>query len=229
MSTERPDHSQESFDLKKAVLAGVAKSRSWMAVPRIEPHAVVVTIILFATVLVFGVLPFLQKRQNDTAVCVFSATIVPLSFGYVVHQNWGFLRWVWEHPLGKVFYGLLASGTVTFCKVWTDQQIRWLTQSNPSLFSSAQPPITVLNIIIATLVEIGILIYMFIAAKIVWCYAIDYFLDTLLGFLNIFFRSRRLANRLRTSLGSWLTNVANFVAYAWGMVFVPFILLFFRS
>jgi peptidoglycan/LPS O-acetylase OafA/YrhL len=140
--TEQLDRSQEAFDLRRAVWAGFVKSRFWRTARWIESHATVDTIIYFATLLFVGLFlcsVFLQKRlPNPTGLCVFYATVGALSFGYVVHRNQGLLRRVWENPWGKLLYGLVASATVTACKVLTDQQIRMLTQSNPSLFSSAQ-------------------------------------------------------------------------------------------
>src|SRR5262245_2929157 len=102
-----------------------------------------------------------KDPPNPTTLIGFYATLGLLSFGYVVHQNLPLLRWVWKHPLGRVFFGLVVSVTVTVCKVFTDQQIRWLTQSNPSLFPSTQQAVTVLNIIVITIAEVSIILMIF--------------------------------------------------------------------
>jgi hypothetical protein len=145
--------------------AGVAVSRSWMAARRIEPRAFVGTFIILATLLVFGLLPLIQKHPpNQWTLYGFCALIVPLSFGYAVYQNQGLLRraWEWKHPSGKFLYVVVASLTVILSKIWTDQQIRSLTESNPSLFPSAQQAVTPLNIAILALFGSGIFIYLFI-------------------------------------------------------------------
>jgi hypothetical protein len=131
-------------------------------------------IVLLGTLLFVGLFLYMilvQKHlPNPTTLNVFYATIGLLSFGYVVHQNLPLLRWVWKHRLGKVFFGLVASVTVTGCKVLTDQQIRWLTQSNPSLFPSAHQAITVLNIIVITIAEVGIFLIIFMFINFIWRY-----------------------------------------------------------
>ena len=55
--------------------------RFWRTVRRIERHAVVGMFILLASLLVFFVLPVLQKRPpSHTTLYVFNATIVPAEF-----------------------------------------------------------------------------------------------------------------------------------------------------
>jgi hypothetical protein len=156
MSTERLDRSQESFDLKKAVLAGFVKSRFWITAKRVEPHAVVGRIILLGTLLFFvlfvGML-YLQKRLPKTEY--FILALGPFGSWYLLQQNLGWLRRLWKNKLVCGLGGLVASAIVVGCNVWTDQQIRGLTQSDPSLFPSAQRAITALNIIEAILLGIG--------------------------------------------------------------------------
>jgi hypothetical protein len=230
-STERLDRSHEAFDL--AVSAGVAVSRSRMAARRIEPRAFVGTIVLLATLLIFGVLPLVQKRPpNHTTLYVFSATILPLSFVYVVHQNWGLIRSVWQHPLGKIFYGLVVPIMVILSKIWTDQQIRSLTDSNPSLFPSAQQAIIVLNIIIFALFGIGLLISIFMTTKIIWLIIKNMTASTV-GYLSstidIVLRPMRLSIGYRPSSASWLTDFSGFAAYLWGLFFIALMLSFFDT
>jgi hypothetical protein len=191
-------------------------SRFWRTVRRIETHAVVGTIILLASLLVFGVLPLLQKRPpSHTTLYFFNATIVPLSFGYVVYQNWELLRWVWKQTFGKVAYGLLASVIGTAAKVWTDQQIRSLTQSNPSLFPSAQQAITVFNFIIFAFSAIVIAASVYLSAKITWFLLRGYVWTSIreysLMFLTIFVgpRSRRPLPSLY-----WMVEIS---AYMWAL------------
>jgi hypothetical protein len=192
--------------------------RFWRTVRRIEPHAVVGTIILLASLLVFVVLPLLQKPPSHTTLYFFNATIVPLSFGYVVYQNWELLRWVWKHPFGKVAYGLLASVIGTASKVWTDQQIRSLTQSNPSLFPSAQQAITVLNFIIFAFSAIVIAASVYTYAKLIWFllrgYVWTFIREYTLMFLTIFIRPRS-----RQPLPSlyWVVETS---AYIWALFFI---------
>jgi len=231
MSIERLDRSQESFDLKEALFAGLAKSRFSGIAQRIEPHAVVGTIIFLATLLYLGRLfggVLLQKRlPNPTTEYVLCATIGPLSFWYVVHQNLDLLRRIWENPWGKLAYGLVASVTVTFCKVMTDQEIRLLTHSNPSLFPSAQNAITVLTITLMILVEISAVML----APPLWKYVksgIQTSLEMLLlPFLEIF-RLREMLGLARKpwtfrSFPSSLTRVA---APFWAVAFIFLIMLF---
>lgn len=116
---------------------------------------------------------------------VLLATIGPLSFWYVVHENLGLLRRVWEHPWGKLGYSLLASVIVTGCKVLTDQQIRLLTQSNPSLFPDAQLAITLLNVISMALVVIGGFMLLNVPAQLCKVYLTG-FGQPLLSVLDIF-------------------------------------------
>jgi hypothetical protein len=156
MSIERLDRSQESFDLKKAVLAGLIKSRFWTTARRIEPQAVVGRITVFGTLLFFGLfvgMLYLQKRLPNTEY--FILTLGPLGFWYVFQQNLGWLRRVGKNKLLSGLCGLVASLIGVGCKVLTDQQIRGLTQSDPSLFPSAQQAITALNIINIILLGIG--------------------------------------------------------------------------
>jgi hypothetical protein len=161
-STEPLDHSQEARDLRGAIWAGFAKSRFWKIArwiePRIKPDAVVGYIICWGTLLFYGGV-FLQKHlPNNTTLTVFFAAMGLFSLGYVVHQNWVLLLRIWEHRFGKIFYGVVASLIATVSKVGADQEIRLLTQSNPSLFPSAQQAITVFNIISITLAAIGMIL-----------------------------------------------------------------------
>ena len=234
MSIERLDRSQESFDLKEALFAGLAKSRFSGIAQRIEPHAVVGTIIFLATLLYLGRLfggVLLQKRlPNPTTEYVLCATIGPLSFWYVVHQNLDLLRRIWENPWAKLAYGLVASVTVTFCKVMADQEIRSLTHSNPSLFPSAQNAITVLTITLMILVEISAVML----APPLWKYVkseMQTSLEILLfPFLEIF-RLREMLGFARKpwtfrSFPSSLTRVA---APFWAVAFIFLIMPFFDT
>ena len=136
MSGARLDRSQEGIELRQAVWAGFIKSRFWKIAGWIERHKpdVVGMIIFLGTLLVLGSV-FLQKRlPNNATLTVFYATIGPFSLGYVVCQNWILLLRIWKHPLGLLFYGVMASLIGTLSKVGADQEIRLLIQSNPSLF-----------------------------------------------------------------------------------------------
>jgi hypothetical protein len=171
-SAERLDRSQEARDLRGAIWAGFAKSRYWKVArwiePRIKPDAVVGTIIFWGTLLFFGGV-FLQKHlPNKTMLTVFFATMGLFSLWYVVQQNWVLLLRIWEHSFGKIFYGVMASLIATVSKVGADQEIRLLTQSNPSLFPSAQQAITVFNIISITLAVIGAILYVISMAQFFW-------------------------------------------------------------
>jgi hypothetical protein len=234
MSTERLDGSQESFDLKEALFAGFAKSRFSSIAQRIEPHAVVRTIIFLVTLLYLGRLfggIFLQKRlPNPTTEYVLCATIGPLSFWYVIHQNLDLLRTIWENPWGKLAYGLVASITVTFCKVMADQEIRLLTQSNPSLFPSAQQAITVFAIILMVLTEISIVML----TPLLWKY-IKFMVQ---ASLEISFLPFLSAFRLREMLGlarkpwtfrSFPSSLTRIAAPLWAVAFIFFIMPFFDN
>jgi hypothetical protein len=208
VSIERLDRSEEALDLKKAAWARFI--------------AVVGKIVLLGTLLFVGLflyMIYVQKHlPNTTTLIVFYATLGFLSFGYVVHQNLPLLRWVWKHPLGKVFFGLVASVTVTVCKVLTDQQIRSLTQSNPSLFPSAQQAITVLNIIVITITGVCIFLMIFMSVNFMWRYI------RFLLFWNIsLLRSRRSSIQSRPSSARSMTSL---VAYWWAMGFSASILFF---
>jgi len=153
--TQRLDRSQESFALNEALFAGVAKSRFSTIRQWIKPHTVVGTIIFLATLLylvrLFGSV-FLQKRSPDpTTDRVLYALVAPFAFWYAVRLNLDFLVRTWESAWGKLAYSILLPATVIFCKVIADQQIRLLTQSNPSLFPSSQQAITALTVIVIIL------------------------------------------------------------------------------
>ncbi len=198
---------------------------------RIEPHAVVGKIVLWATLLFVGAFLYMilvQKHlPNPTTLKVFYATIGSLSFYYVVQQNLPLLRRVWKNPWGKLAYGLLASITVTVCKVFTDQQIRWLTQSNPSLFPTAQQAITVLNIIVITIVQVGIFLSIFMFIYFIWIFVGHMLVgvwEWLLLFRNInLLQSRRSPTQSRAS-SAW--SFTGLCAAWWGMVFSGSILIF---
>ena len=156
MSIERLDRSQESFDLKKAVLAGFIKLRFWTTARRIEPLAVVGRITVSGTLLFFSLfvgMLYLQQRLPQTEY--FILTLGPFGSWYVIQQNLGWLPRVWKNKLVCGLGGLVASLISVGCKVLTDQQIRGLTQSDPSLFPSAQLAITAFNIINMILLGIG--------------------------------------------------------------------------
>ena len=77
-AAQRLDRSEESLDLKKAVLAGFAKSRFWKIVRSIDLHAVSGVLILLASVAMFGI-PLLRGSSHDrTLEYVFIAAICPL-------------------------------------------------------------------------------------------------------------------------------------------------------
>jgi hypothetical protein len=213
VSIERLDRSEEALDLKKAAWARFI--------------AVVGKIVLLGTLLFVGLFLYkiyVQKHlPNTTTLNVFYATLGFLSFGYVVHQNLPLLRWVWKHPLGKVFFGLVASVTVTVCKVLTDQQIRSLTQSNPSLFPSAQQAITVLNMTVITITGGCISLMIFMSVNFRWRYIryvlVSGILEWFLLFWNIsLLRSRRSSIQSRPSSARWMTSL---FAYWWAMGLVP--------
>jgi hypothetical protein len=201
----------------------MAVSAGDSAEPR-TTDTVVGIIIISASLLFVGLLlgsPFLGKRlPNSSTDYVFRATIGALSFWYVVRQNQDLLRQVWDHPWGKLFYGLVASVTVTVGKVWADQDIRLLTQSNPSLFSSAQQLITVFNIVVIIL--LGIMAVMMVpftlqCVKIIFVeilYWVNIFGDI---FGDIFGIKLVKVNRSSTPT---LREVASLLAYVWGSVFI---------
>jgi hypothetical protein len=114
---------------------------------RIEPHAVVGKIILLGTLLFVGLqiyMAYFQHRLPDQTVYLgFFAILGSLGVWYVISPNLGLLGSLWESSWGKLFYGLGASVIVTVGKIAADHDIRVLTQSNPSLFPSAQQAITV--------------------------------------------------------------------------------------
>jgi hypothetical protein len=218
VSIERLDRSEEALDLKKAAWARFI--------------AVVGKIVLLGTLLFVGLFVYMiyvQKHlPNTTTLIVFYATLGFLSFGYVVHQNLPLLRWVWKHPLGKVFFGLVASVTVTVCKVLTDQQIRSLTQSNPSLLPSAQQAITVLNIIVITIAGVCISLVILMSANFMWRYIRYVLLDGILEWFLLFWnvsllRSRKSSIRSRPSSARSMTSL---VAYWWAVGFSASILSF---
>jgi hypothetical protein len=99
MSVERLDRSEESFDLKKAVLAGFVKSRFWTTARRIESHAIVGRIILWGTLLYVGLfLYMLYFHHRLPKTEYFLATLGPLGSWYVL-QHLGWLRRVWNNKL----------------------------------------------------------------------------------------------------------------------------------
>jgi hypothetical protein len=87
-ATQRMDRSEESAELKKAVLAGFAKSRFWKITGRIDRHAVAGTIILLASLVLSGSMFFQGREPNRAIQYLFYAAICPLSFWYVVHRFW---------------------------------------------------------------------------------------------------------------------------------------------
>jgi hypothetical protein len=154
-------------------------------------------------------------------VNIFFVAIGLPSLWYVVHQNRGLLRRFWKNPWGKLFYTLAAAATVTLCKVLADQEIRWLTQRNPSLFPSAQQAITVLNIILMTFVEIGGLL--FLISMFMYCK--EGLLSTgqmLWSPFNNAFHIKEmlgLSSRRRT-FHQIIREVTRFFAYLWAGVFI---------
>jgi hypothetical protein len=163
--------------------------------------------ILFATLLVFFVVPLFQKRPpSHTTLNFFRGTIAPLSFVYVVHENWELLRRIWKHDLGKVAYGLFVPLTLTASTVWADQQIRSLTQSNPSLFPSAQKAITALNFICLAFAIIVIAASLYMAAM----YLMTFF--RVIGWPNILSRRPLILPSLY-----WMAELA---AYTWALLFI---------
>ena len=220
MSAERLDRSQELFDLKKAVLAGFIKSRFWITAKRIEPHAVVGRIILLGTLLYFGLflgLPYLHHRLPETEY--FIATLGLLGSWYVLQQNLGRLRRVWEN---KIAYGLVASLIGVCCKVLTDQQIRELTQSDPSLFPSAQAAITVLNIVEVTFSLIG--------GVIVLSAMLQLYKENFIAYGRMFLSIFSLTEMLGISSRPCTLRAAeSFFAKIWGGFFFLFIVPFLTS
>jgi hypothetical protein len=187
MSGAGLDRSQEGIELRQAVWAGFIKSRFWKIAGWIESHKpdVVGMIICLGTLLFLGSV-FLQNRlPNNTTLIVFYATIGPFSLGYVVRQNWVLLLRIWEHRLGKLFYGVMASLIGTLSKVGADQEIRLLIQSNPSLFPSAQQALTVLNFVSMTLIAIGAILWAISMAQLCWV-TLTGWGKTLLSMLGIF-------------------------------------------
>ena len=173
---------------------------------------------------------FFRGREPNRAIqYLFYAAICPLSFWYVVHQNLGLLRQVWENAWGKLAYGLAASITVTGCKVLADQQIRLLTQSNPSLFPSAQQAITVLNIIGMTLTEIAAFLWLCAMARISKELFAGYG-EMFWRMLDIFSIREMLGLPIRPrKFGSSVSLLANFFAYIWAGFFIFLIVLFLDS
>jgi hypothetical protein len=220
MSDERLDRSQESFDLKKAVLAGFIKSRFWITAKRIEPHAVVGRIILLGTLLYFGLslgMLYLHHRLPETEYFIATLGLLGLlGSWYVLQQNLGRLRRVWEN---KIAYGLVASLIGVCCKVLTDQQIRELTQSDPSLFPSAQAAITVLNIVEVTLSLIGGVIVL--SAMLQLCK--ENFIAYGRKFLSIFSLTEMLGISSRPCT---FRAAESFFAKIWGGFFFLFIVPF---
>jgi hypothetical protein len=204
-AAQRLDRSEESLDLKKAVLAGFAKSRFWKivrSVRSIDLHAVSGVLILLASVAMFGI-PLLRGSSHDrTLEYVFIAAICPLSFWFVVHQRLALLRNVWKNEWGKLAYTLTVAITVTASKILADQQIRLMTQSNPSLFPSAQQAITVYNIVCFALLEIGILIWVSVLLKMLKAFAIEYGVS-LLQILDLFSMREMLGLTRKMKLGSY--------------------------
>ena len=137
---------------------------------RIERHTVVGNIVLWATPFFGGVflymLYFQHRFPDRTVFLVFYTILGPLSVWYVIYPNLGLLGRLWESTWGKLFYGLGASVIVTVGKIEADQDIRVLTQSNPSLFPSAQQAITVWNIILLILI---VMAYVMLA-PFLWMY-----------------------------------------------------------
>jgi hypothetical protein len=234
VSTERLDRSEEALDLKIAVWAGFIKSRFWRTAGRIEFHAVVGRVIFWATLLFSGLLIYMscvQKRfPNPTTLNVFCATIGLPSFYYAVQQNRELLRRFWENPWGKLAYGLLASVIVTGCKVMADQQIRFMTQSNPSLFPSAQQAITVLSIIVVTPVLIGGFMFFIAMAQVCKLYVTGYG-RVFLSMLDKLFLIREMLGlpSQPQPLRSEAFSMTRLFAYTWGGTFIMLTLLFFTS
>jgi hypothetical protein len=181
---------------------------------RINPHAVVGTIILLASLLLLRSV----LLQEHTTQYVLSATIGPLGVWYVVHPNLGLLGRLWENPWGKLFYGLLASVTVTVGKIWADQEIRLMTQSNPSLFPSAQQAITVYTIINLAIAEISVIM----VAPVIWYY-LKLFASILLWPFKIvdqIFRIREMLGLTRQPPTSLSTEFMRALACVWGIFFI---------
>jgi hypothetical protein len=219
VSTERLDRSEEALDLKKAVWAGFIKSRFWRTARRIEPHAVVGKIVLLGTLLFFGMV-CLQQRLPKMEY--FIATLGPFGFWYVVQQNLGLLRRVWENPWGKLAYGLVASVTVTLCIVMTDREIRLLTQSHPSLFPSAQQTVTVLNIIVMIFVEVSLLLFLWFMFQFLKKYlkGAKEWLLLPLDILSRFRFREMLGLPSGPTFRSITSDLARLLAYFWGACFI---------
>jgi|SRR6516164_9549168 len=217
----RLDRSQEGLELRRAVWAGFVKSRYWRIAQWIEPHAVVGAIIFLGTLLYIGLVLVQKRLPNATTLNIFFVAIGLPSLWYVVHQNRGLLRRFWKNPWGKLFYTLAAAATVTLCKVLADQEIRWLTQSNPSLFPSAQQAITVLNIILMIFVEIGGLL--FLISMFMYCK--EGFLSTGQMLWSPFNNAFHIKDMLglpsrRRTFRQIIREVTRFFAYLWAGIFI---------
>jgi hypothetical protein len=132
--------------------------------------------------------------------------------------------------LGELFYGLVASVTVTVGKIGADQEIRLLTQSNPSLFPSAQQVITVWIIINLVLAEISLVML----APLFWSYR-KFFAEMMLLPFKIFdriFRIREMLGLTRqpsTSLSTTSSRMMRALACIWGSFFILFTALFLNT
>jgi hypothetical protein len=202
------------------LLAGFAKLRAGFAKLwfrrtncgwRIDRHAVVGTIVLLGSLLFVSrelYLVYLQRRlPGSTEIFFFVATLGSFGVWYVVYPNLGLLGWLWEHPLGKLFYGLVASVTVTVGKIGADQEIRLLTQSNPVLFPSAQQAITVFFIIVMIFAEIGLIMMV----PVFWIY-LKWMWEILLLPLSVLFHS------LRSKFRSEILSMTHALSCMWGVV-----------
>jgi hypothetical protein len=230
MSGARLDRSQEGIELRQAVWAGFIKSRFWRIArwiePRIKPDAVIGTIIRLGTLLFLGLSFFsVFRQQRPPNPNFFLYTLGPLSVGYVVYENWGLLGRLLESPWWKLFYGLAAPGTVAFCKVLADREIRLLTKSNPSLFPSAQLVVTVSYILVILLAEVSTLMLIPVLWKQLKS-GVQTSLQTLLLPFDAFFRVREMLGLPFQSLRSFssASSLMRVVPYMWGGFFILLVL-----
>jgi hypothetical protein len=224
MYTERLDRSQESYDLQNAVLAGFIKSWFWTTARRIQPHADLGRIIVLGTILFVGLFVGMLYLQN----CLpkreyFILTLGPLGALYVFQQNLGWLRRVWENKSASSLVATPLIGVVSvICKVLTDQQIRDLTDFDPSLFPSGQLAITALNIVEVIPSGIGIIILLSAALQFYKAFFAEY------GrmFLSIFSLTEMLGLSSRT--GTFRAS-ERLLAKLWAGVFFCFVMHFLNT
>jgi hypothetical protein len=132
-------------------------ARSFWVIPPPKFDFLVRVLVFLATIF-WMVNLFARFFAPDSVAYFLFLTICPLSFWYVVKANSTVLVSIWRHDFGKLAYGVLATITVTGGKVWADQEIRDVLQSNPALFPSAQQSITLYNIFLLVLLQITLLI-----------------------------------------------------------------------